>query len=51
MFKKEADKGKDAETKAFAAKTLPVLQGHLDMSRNMMNIMMGKKSGSNISGM
>lgn len=29
-FKDEADKGKDADVKAFAAKTLPVLQKHLD---------------------
>jgi putative membrane protein len=51
MFQKEADKGKDADAKAFAAKTLPVLQGHLDMSRNMMNKMMGNKSNSSMSGM
>jgi putative membrane protein len=29
-FQKEADKGKDPEVKAFASRTLPVLQSHLD---------------------
>jgi len=29
-FQDEANKGNDAEVKAFAAKTLPVLQKHLD---------------------
>ncbi len=42
-FKKEADSGKDAEAKAFAAKTLPTLQSHLDMARNLMNKMSGGK--------
>ena len=51
LYKKEADKGKDADAKAFAAKTLPVVQMHLDMSRNMMNKMMGNKSNSSMSGM
>jgi putative membrane protein len=46
MFQKEADSGKDAEAKAFAAKTLPVIQGHLDMSRNLMNNMSGNKTAS-----
>lgn len=32
-FKKASDECKDAELKAFAAKTLPVLQGHLDMAK------------------
>jgi len=43
MFQKEADSGKDAEAKAFAAKTLPTLQGHLDMARSMMTKMSGGK--------
>ncbi|MDQ3712044.1 MAG: DUF4142 domain-containing protein [Acidobacteriota bacterium] len=51
MFQKEANNGKDAEAKAFAAKTLPVLQGHLDMSRSMMTKMMGNKSDNKMSGM
>ncbi len=51
MFQKEASNSKDAEAKAFAAKTLPVLQGHLDMSRNMMTKMTGIKTDSKMSGM
>lgn len=52
LYKKQSEKGKDAEAKAFAVKTLPVVQGHLDMARGMMNKMMGNKSGSNnMSGM
>lgn len=51
MFQKEASSGKDADAKAFAAKTLPVLQGHLDMARSMMNKMMNMKSDNKMSGM
>lgn len=43
MFQKEADSGKDAEAKAFAAKTLPALQGHLDMARKMSSMTGDKK--------
>jgi len=32
-FKREADAGKDADIKAFAAKTLPTLEEHLKMAR------------------
>ena len=32
-FKKEASSGKDPEVKAFAAKTLPTLQEHLQMAQ------------------
>jgi putative membrane protein len=35
LFKTQADGGTDAEAKAFAAKTLPKLQGHLDMVKGM----------------
>ena len=35
LFKTQADGGTDADAKAFAAKTLPKLQGHLDMVKNM----------------
>lgn len=31
LFKSQSESGKDPELKAFAAKTLPVLQGHLNM--------------------
>ena len=53
MFTKESNSGKDAEAKAFAAKTLPVIQMHLDMSRKMMTSMSSdKKMDSNkMSGM
>ena len=36
-FKKEAENGKDAELKAFANKTIPVLQHHLEMAENANN--------------
>jgi len=36
-------KGKDADMKAFAAKTLPVVQMHLQMARELHNGMMGMK--------
>jgi putative membrane protein len=46
LFSKEAEKGDDADTKAFAAKTLPTLQNHLQMARTMNDSMKGMK-GSN----
>jgi putative membrane protein len=33
LFQKEADRGADADLKAFASKTLPTLQGHLSMAQ------------------
>lgn len=35
LFQQEAKNGKDADLKAFAAKTLPTLQDHLQMARSM----------------
>jgi putative membrane protein len=35
LFQSEADKGKDADLKAFAAKTLPTIQEHLSMAEQM----------------
>ncbi len=35
LFKTQADGGTDADAKAFAAKTLPKLQGHLDMIKGI----------------
>lgn len=35
MFQKEAASGMDAEMKAFASNTLPILQGHLSMAQAM----------------
>jgi putative membrane protein len=46
MFQKQANNGKDADAKAFAAKTLPALQMHLDMSRTTMTSMMNNKTAS-----
>jgi len=36
-FKKEAENGKDAELKAFANKTIPILQHHLEMAEKANN--------------
>jgi len=48
MLQKEANNGKDAEAKAFAAKLLPTVQGHLNMAKTMMTSMSGdKKMDSN----
>jgi putative membrane protein len=35
LFMREAERGKDADTKAFASKTLPTVQDHLRMAREM----------------
>lgn len=35
LFQKAADEAKDPQVKAFATKTLPALQHHLDMSRDL----------------
>ena len=42
-FKKEADSGADSSVKNFAAKTLPALEEHLKMARDMMR----QTSGTN----
>lgn len=34
LFQNEADKGQDADLKAFATQTLPILQQHLDMAKS-----------------
>ena len=34
-FQTQANKGNDPEIKAFAAKALPTLQGHLQMAREV----------------
>lgn len=44
LLQKEADKGKDAEAKAFAAQLLPTVQGHLEMAKTMMTGMSGTKA-------
>jgi putative membrane protein len=35
LFQREAKSAKDAEARAFAAKTLPVIQGHLKMAQDL----------------
>jgi putative membrane protein len=35
LFEKEANSGKDPQLKQFAADTLPILQGHLQMAQQM----------------
>ena len=50
LFSREAERGTDADTKAFAAKTLPTLQNHLQMARTMndsIKSMKSDKSNSN----
>ena len=46
LFQNEADKGKDADLKAFAAKTLPTIQEHLRMAQGMESGMQGNKNMS-----
>jgi putative membrane protein len=52
LYMREADRGKDADAKAFASKTLPTVQEHLRMAREMMTGMSGKNmsGNSNMSG-
>lgn len=56
LFQKQADRGKDAEVKAFAVKTLPTVKMHLEMARGMSGQMSGDSmntsgsTGGNMSG-
>jgi putative membrane protein len=43
LFRDESMKGRDADLKAFATKTLPVVRMHLQMARDMHNQMSGMK--------
>lgn len=45
-FKDQAEDGEDTELKAFAAKTLPVLQQHLDQARTLQEKIEGKANNS-----
>lgn len=46
LFRDESMRGRDADLKAFAAKTLPVVQQHLQMARDLHDKMMpGMKHG------
>lgn len=50
LFQKEADRGMDAEIKAFASSTLPTLQGHLSMAQAMNQGAGGNNANGNMSG-
>jgi putative membrane protein len=43
LFRKQADKGDNAELKQFASKTLPALEGHLKMAQDLKAQTKGKK--------
>ena len=43
LFRKQAEKGDNAELKQFAAKALPTFEEHLKMSRDLKNETKGKK--------
>ncbi|HEX8457592.1 MAG TPA: DUF4142 domain-containing protein [Pyrinomonadaceae bacterium] len=45
LFRDESMKGRDADLKAFAAKTLPVVQQHLQMARDLHGQMPGMDHG------
>lgn len=44
VFQKQSTGGKDTELKAFAAKTLPTLQNHLEMAKTLNDKMKGMKN-------
>jgi putative membrane protein len=44
LFKEESEKGQDADLKAFAAKTLPTLEHHLEMAKELQG-KVGKPAG------
>jgi putative membrane protein len=46
LLAKEANSGKDADAKALASKLLPIVQGHLQMARTMMDNMSGKNNNN-----
>jgi putative membrane protein len=46
LFMSESSKGKDMDAKGFAAKTLPTVQAHLRMAREMTTGMMSGKKGT-----
>lgn len=47
LMQKEINGGKDADAKAYASKTLPAVQEHLRMARDLSSSMMGTKGKSN----
>lgn len=50
LFTKQSVQGKDADARAFAAKTLPTVVEHLRMARDMSGSMTGGNMSSNTSG-
>lgn len=46
LLAKEANSGKDADAKALASKLLPIVQGHLQMARTIMDNMSGKNNSN-----
>ncbi|HWI14086.1 MAG TPA: DUF4142 domain-containing protein, partial [Burkholderiales bacterium] len=44
-FRKEADKGKNAEVKQFASQAVPTLEEHLKMARDLAGSRSGKTAG------
>src|SRR5215203_5291084 len=47
LFQRQAERGTDADAKAFAAKMLPTLQGHLTMARSLYDTLRGNRGGNN----
>lgn len=47
LFRKQSEKGEDADAKAFATKTLPTLQMHLQMAKTMNDSMKNSNRNSN----
>lgn len=47
LFRDESMRGRDADLKAFAAKTLPVVREHLQQARTLHDQMMGGMKGMN----
>ena len=45
LFRDESTRGRDADLKAFAAKTLPVVRQHLQMARDLHTQVMGDMKG------
>ncbi|MCD9184875.1 MAG: DUF4142 domain-containing protein [Pyrinomonadaceae bacterium] len=47
LFQKQSEKGEDADAKAFAAKTLPTLQMHLQMAKTLNDSMKNSNRNNN----